>query len=200
MNPNGFDDLEDLRADRERTSDARLAAAIEYVARRLAQTNEHYRGAVKLNKILWWADTESHRRHGFSITGSEYQRLREGPVPYQLPIVRRRLEAEGRVRRVLRDIGAPRPEQSLEVLADDEAAVLDERDKALLDEALEFFRGKTGKAVSDWSHKHSAGWRVLEDGDLIPHQSWLVDVEQLGESSHSAGEVEQMLRDNSLSA
>lgn len=200
MKAHDFDDLPEIRAERERTSNARLAAAIEYVARRLEQTNERHRGAVKLNKILWWADTESYRDRGFSVTGAEYQRLPEGPAPHQLPVVRARLEHEGRIRRVLRNLGAPSPEQSLEVIANDESAALDGDDREMLENALKFFRGKSGKAVSDWSHKHSAGWQVLEDGDLIPHQSWLVDVEQLGASTHSASEVEQMLRDNSLNA
>lgn len=186
------------RIQREQTNHERLAAAVEYVARKFKETKERSRGAVKLNKVLWWADTESHRRRGFSITGSEYQRLREGPVPHQLPVVRGRLEAEGRVRRVLRHVGAPNPEHSLEVLVDDEPTTLDQGDRDLLDEAIVFFRGQTGRAASDWSHKKSAGWQVLEDGDLIPHSSWLVDVDEFGlQPSHSAREVEQMLRDNS---
>lgn len=194
-----FTHMDKERAERAAANHARLHAVIEYVARQFDATNERYRGAVKLNKVLWWADTESHRRRGFSVTGSEYQRLSEGPAPHQLPVVRSQLEAQGRIRRVLRDIGAPKPEHSIEVIASDESTALDTQDREFLDEALELFRGKTGSATSEWSHRHSAGWQVLEDGDLIPHESWLIDTAALDEPpAHSADDVAEMLRKNSI--
>ena len=38
-------------------------------------------GAVKLNKILYYADFAAYRILGKPITGAQYQKLREGPAP-----------------------------------------------------------------------------------------------------------------------
>ncbi len=38
-------------------------------------------GAVKLNKILYYADFEAYRRLGEPITGDTYRKLSEGPAP-----------------------------------------------------------------------------------------------------------------------
>ena len=49
--------------------DDRLGEAIVYVAERMAD-DPGGQGAVKLNKILWWADFESFRERGRSVTGA----------------------------------------------------------------------------------------------------------------------------------
>ena len=41
-------------------------------------------GATKLNKLLFYADTESYLALGAPITGATYQRLREGPAPREI--------------------------------------------------------------------------------------------------------------------
>lgn len=38
-------------------------------------------GAIRLNKILWFADSISYRLHGASITGESYVKRQYGPVP-----------------------------------------------------------------------------------------------------------------------
>ena len=60
--------------------DSRLGEAILYVAERLAD-DPAGRGAVKLNKILWWADFESFRERGRSVTGAVYQKLERRTRP-----------------------------------------------------------------------------------------------------------------------
>ncbi len=52
-------------------------------------------GVTKLNKILWWVDFLSCARHGEPITGVEYQKLEQGPVPRPLPQVRNLLVDSG---------------------------------------------------------------------------------------------------------
>ena len=69
------------------------------------------RGAVKLNKVLWWADCESFRERGCSVTGSAYQRLSEGPAPVSLLPVRKQLEKSAEIKIEERSSGASLPEQ-----------------------------------------------------------------------------------------
>jgi hypothetical protein len=51
-------------------------------------------GAVKLNKILFYADRRAYLELGRSITGARYQHLEEGPAPVELvPLRREMIEA-----------------------------------------------------------------------------------------------------------
>lgn len=193
------EDIQTARAQRRADSDNRLAAAVEYVAIRLSETGDSYRGAVKLNKLIWWADTESYRRNGYTVTGSDYQRLPQGPVPYRLPPVRAHLMESDRVVLLERELGARRPEKILAPgpRSDVETVrqVLTAADIGLLDESLAKFFGWTGTQVSEFSHQNSRAWQTLDDGDLIPSADALlgVDVPDL-----AADELRRMLVDNGL--
>ncbi len=52
-------------------------------------------GAIKLNKVLWFADARAYMLHRKPITGATYIREKFGPVPRQMMPVRAELEAEG---------------------------------------------------------------------------------------------------------
>ena len=85
--------------------DDRLGEAIVYVAERMAG-DPGGQGAVKLNKILWWADFESFRERRRSVTGAVYQKLNEGPRsgssaanPKETAELRRRQDGGTRPRR-----------------------------------------------------------------------------------------------------
>ncbi len=193
--------LRTIRSERRSASDDRLAAVVEYVATRMAELSDPHRGAVKLNKIIWWADQESYRRVGYSITGSEYQRLAQGPVPYRFPPIRQLLASAKRVLVTRQDVGAPKLSTILEPgPASDIAAVrqlLTSADLELLDESLSKFHGWTGQRVSDFSHRESVAWQNLEDGDLIPDGAWLIDPHP---KSPANFDVAQLLSDNGLAS
>ncbi len=145
----------------------------------MAERGDRHRGAVKLNKIVWWADQESYRRGGYSITGSDYQRLPQGPVPHRLDLIRQQLARGARVTIGHRDVGAPNPAIVLEPGPSSDMSevrrLLDEDDVAMLEEALAKFHNWTGTQVSEFSHRESIAWKNLEDGDLIPDSAWLID-------------------------
>ena len=189
-----------IRSERRSTSDDRLAAVIEYVATRMVDSGDPHRGAVKLNKIIWWADQESFRRIGYSITGSRYQRLQQGPVPYRFPPVRDQLAAAQKILVTQQDVGAPRPATVLEPGPSGDISrvhsVLAVGDIQILDESLAKFHGWSGKKASDFSHRESVAWQNLEDGDLIPDGAWLIDPE--GRTADF--DVAQLLVDNGLAS
>ena len=153
--------------------DERLGEAIIYVAERLAG-NPTGRGAVKLNKILWWADFESFRERGRSVTGAVYQKLAEGPAPVRLPPTRKRLLKSGAVEMTERHMGARSPEKVLKALRQPEP-VFDDDDVQYLGRALRRFRGMTGKECSDFSYSASAGWQTVKQGQIIPYETCLID-------------------------
>ena len=154
-------------------SDGRLGEAMLYVAERLAD-DPAGRGAVKLNKILWWADFESFRERGCSVTGAVYQKLAEGPAPVRLLPARDKLVESGAVEIVDRHIGARSPEKVLRVLRKPEPVFGDD-DVRYLERALKRFHGMTGRECSDFSHHASAGWQTVKQGQIIPYETSIID-------------------------
>ncbi len=145
---------------------------IVYVAAK-AQDDPAF-GAIKLNKILYYADFAAYRQLGAPITGAAYFKLREGPAPRQLLAARDELIDEGRLeieerrhftylqKRLAPSPGcAPDPE------------FLRPEEQALVDQVIEFFWGKSAREVSDYSHREP-GWILAEDRTEIPYESaWL---------------------------
>ena len=72
-------------------NEEKLRELILYIAHK-SKSDPRF-GAVKLNKLLYYADFTAYRLLGKSITGAEYQHLSEGPAP------RRGLPARERLRR-----------------------------------------------------------------------------------------------------
>ena len=75
----------------EMDPDRRLAELILYIAEKCERDPNF--GATKLNKILAFADFSAYFETGRPITGAEYMRTPQGPVPRRLPPVRAELEA-----------------------------------------------------------------------------------------------------------
>lgn len=55
-------------------------------------------GATKLNKVLWFSDTQAFALTGKPITGATYIREQCGPVPKAIMPVRAELQKEGSIR------------------------------------------------------------------------------------------------------
>lgn len=54
-------------------------------------------GAIRLNKILWFADSIAYRQQGASITGETYVKRQHGPVPKHILATLRELQDEGAI-------------------------------------------------------------------------------------------------------
>ena len=76
----------------------KFAELLLYAAKRLAV--DPAGGAVKLSKVLFFAEFAHMRRHGRPISGAEYQKLQFGPEPRRLVPVRQRLLERGSARMV----------------------------------------------------------------------------------------------------
>lgn len=134
-------------------------------------------GLVKLNKLLYRADTEAWRLLGQSITGESYEKQDFGPVARHLPIVLDELGAAGRldVLRVpsgdhLRKV--PKPKDDRDAQAD--THVFTEDELGIIRQTLTELAAYGGKSVSEWSHREAAGWRVTGVGDEISYESSLI--------------------------
>src|SRR5258705_13086147 len=77
------------------SDDSKMKELILYVAK--ASQDDFSFGAVKLNKLLFYADFLSYLRRGKSITDQEYFALREGPAPRRFLPIREEMKNSGEI-------------------------------------------------------------------------------------------------------
>lgn len=156
--------------DARRPDLTRLKELILYVSE--ASKDDEKFGAVKLNKILYWADFEAHRRFGKSITGAEYQHLSEGPAPRQLLPARRQLVEEAALEleerpcyTYVREIPVVKRMPDLSAFSPPEIE--------LVDKVIQMLRDYNASQVSELSHREW-GWRLTTEGETIHYRTaWL---------------------------
>ena len=124
-------------------------------------------GAVKLNKILWFADSSCYYSTGESMTGARYVRRQYGPVPAPILPVLRELEEEGKLTvQDARFHGLAKKEYIVRQAADD--SFLSEDERKLIEEIIEYVCNEhTAKSVSNATHNKV--WEIAEDGETIPY-------------------------------
>ncbi len=156
-----------------------------YIATR--STDDPTFGSVKLNKVLYYSDFASYRLLGKPITGATYQKLREGPAPRELLECRSDLIASGTATIQLRPYFT-RMQKTLVISPErvPDTEIFDPGELQLVDEVMDFFRGKTAREVSDLSHREP-GWILATDRETIPYETaWLSsdpieqDIEEMG--------------------
>ncbi len=131
-------------------------------------------GAVKLNKILYYADFAAYRLYDKPVTGAKYRKLSEGPAPRELILERDALVAAGdaEVREAAYFTGT---QKRLTIKPGRQAnrEIFEPRELALVDEIIDFFLGKTAREVSDFSHREP-GWALSKNLAVIPYETaWL---------------------------
>jgi hypothetical protein len=157
----------------------RFKDVVLYIAEQLADDPTF--GSTKLNKILYFVDTNAYRQLGEPITGALYQRNRHGPTAIEyLPMVGE-LESDqyvtvSRARVVDHEQEIVRPTGKVKK---PDMAQFSAAERRILDETIAEFRGYTNTRSSDESHKRSAGWLTRELGETIPYVSSLIDPEPL---------------------
>ena len=129
-------------------------------------------GAVKLNKILYFADFNAYRRLGRPITGADYQKLNEGPAPRQMLAIRRSLLDAGSI-----DVDI-RPyfngvQQRVLALREPDTTVFSPGELEIISETISALWNMSARQVSELSHTE-IGWKVAGQGETIPYETaWL---------------------------
>lgn len=141
----------------------KLKAVVHFV---ISKCDSSRLGATRLNKILWYADTISHRISGASMTGETYVKRQHGPVPYHILGILRELEGEGAIiinERVkagypMREFLARR-EPNRKALSADEMDILDDVAAVICD-------NHSAASISDLTH--DCVWEAANIGEEIP--------------------------------
>ena len=128
-------------------------------------------GAVKLRKILWFADITAFRAWGTPITGDTYIKLDYGPVPRHANELLKELAQEGKVAdHIVNFYGFSKHEYVSLQPADVEPFSVQEI--ALVDEVIDLVCDHTAKSISDVSHDDI--WKIAKIGEEIPFEATLV--------------------------
>lgn len=147
--------------------EAKLTELVLYVAQCLEE--DPAGGAVKLNKVLFFAEFAHVRAHGVPITGAEYQRLENGPAPRRLLPVRRELIGRGDAE-LRRETYLGKTQQRLIARRPPNLDLFAPSELKAVGEALVELRGQSATAVSDRSHEE-LGYQIVKDGETIPFET-----------------------------
>lgn len=143
----------------------KMKEMIVYIADRSALDDRF--GATKLNKILFYADFIAYKELGKPITGSPYQRLRNGPAPVKLLPAQDALVMEGRVSVETRAFhGWTQKVTKAKTPAN--LKEFSEPELQIVNDVIESLWKETATGVSDMSHEF-IGWKLARNGEEIPY-------------------------------
>jgi len=160
-------------------SDERFRELLLYVCEKCA-TDPKF-GATKLNKILYFSDFLAFARFGEPITGFEYQRERNGPVPKRLLPVRAEMVKAGDLAVQPIKLANGRVQQRSVNLREPKLDSFTPKQIALVDVIIEKFWGFNADEVSDFSHQ-MVGWKIADEGESIPYESVFISAEPMTEA------------------
>jgi hypothetical protein len=124
-------------------------------------------GAVKLNKIAWFADRDHFIRTGRSISGREYIKLERGPVPTGVEDELEHLKRNGAIKEHrVKVVDFSRREFESIIPAD--VSVFESDEREVIDEVIAFARQKSASEISEISHDEV--WAEHELGETISLQ------------------------------
>lgn len=147
-------------SDEEKLAELLLLAAEELLEDRFA-------GAIKLNKVLFFAEFAHMRLTGRPITGTPYQKLRLGPAPRRLVPLRDRLIAAGDAT-LEQETVLGRVQHRLRPARPVRRDIFSDTELTAVADAVALLRVRTGTDVSTLSHQEP-GWQLVADGDVIPY-------------------------------
>lgn len=124
-------------------------------------------GAVRLNKILWFADCHSYRDHGASITADGYVKRRFGPVPKKVLAATRELEEEHKI--AIREVPYSSRKSFREFISikKPDHSALSEQDMEVLKACTHMICNEfSATQISEVSHDQV--WEAADEGEEIP--------------------------------
>lgn len=143
----------------------KLKEALHYV---IARCDDPARlGAIRLNKIMWFADRYAYRMNGTSITADAYVKRRLGPVPKNVNPAIGELAAEGKV--VVREAALPSRTvmRHFFTMKAPEVGALSEQDREILDFVTSLICDNfSANEISNATHDQV--WEAADLGEEIP--------------------------------
>jgi uncharacterized phage-associated protein len=126
-------------------------------------------GAVKLNKILYYADMVNFAQTGKSITGATYVKRERGPAPKEVVEAINNLKTAKRLE--TRDVSIfDKTRRQFDALDEPQFKVFQHEELKLINDMIGFVCGFNAREISDISH--TVVWEVAEMGEELPYHSF----------------------------
>ena len=127
-------------------------------------------GAVRLNKILWFADAFAYQKRGNPITEETYVKRKLGPVPRHILRTLDELRNEGKIHII-------EPEYPLDTrkfipLATPNEEEFTEGEKRLIASIVDAVLSRSANEISELSH--DLVWETAREGEEMPLEATLV--------------------------
>jgi hypothetical protein len=132
-------------------------------------------GMVKLNKIILFADVISYLRDGESITGTEYMKLKNGPVPVHMIQILEYMKDRGEVVIKSQPNGVYIQKRVIP-LRNADLDCFTAKDIALVEEVIHSLSRFNATNVSNLSH--GTAWKVPAEKDIIPYEAFFLSDSQ----------------------
>ncbi len=126
-------------------------------------------GAVKLNKLLLFADFYAYAVTGKSITGAEYMKLERGPAPRYMSAVREEMEKAGDLVVIHREYFGYSQTRTI-ARREPDLSEFSGREIAFVDAALEQYADENATGLSELSHQ-LPGWQMATLKETIPYET-----------------------------
>lgn len=179
------------RGDSMQFDRAKLKTAILYTC---AKCEPSQLGAVKLHKVLYYADMLHYAHMGTPLTGATYRKRPHGPTCDNLLPTLRELARAGAIEIREVDYFGYRKKEYV-ALQCPEIERLSAAETALLNDVIGFVCfANTAKTISEYSHNRA--WELAEFGEVLPYNSVFhlfptqVSLEALEWASAEADQIE----------
>lgn len=146
----------------------KLAELILYVSQKCA--NDPTFGAVKLNKILCYADFLFYAYNDRGITNVEYQKLPNGPAPRRLIPVRDKLIENGDLAIQEIPLKGGQTQKRTVNLRKPNLELFTGAEIAEVDRVIDSMQDMTAEDASEMSHT-LVGWLSVDEGETIPYNT-----------------------------
>ena len=182
----------DTLVQRVEVNEDKFRELILYIAS--ASAHDPRFGAVKLNKLLFYADFITYAVLGKPITGVEYVKLPHGPAPKMLVPIRDAMAEDNEIRVEERlSYSGGYPQQRIAPLRNANTSLFTRAEIAFVDAVIQMSWKMTGSELSQITHA-DLPWNVArEEKDTIPYAAmFLSECEVSQEDCKRAEELKEM--------
>jgi hypothetical protein len=151
-------------------NEAKFRELVLYIARR--SEGDLRFGAIKLNKLLFYADFIAYRELGRPITGQEYFALPNGPAPKYMVPVREKMVRDGEIAIRPKDTFSGVQERTF-ALREADLSRFTPEEIDLVTRLIQTCWNHSGSYLSELTHKFP-GWRLAREKETIPYSVALV--------------------------
>lgn len=126
-------------------------------------------GAVKLNKLLFFADRQAYGQLGHAITGARYHKIQHGPAAAALVPVRDEMIDSGELELRKEKLGGKyQPQVRFIAHRDADLAAFSDDERTVVDEVITKYKDLNGTQISEESYKE-LGVLLAQENEDIPY-------------------------------